>query len=386
MEYRVRKEGPLLVGISCFVLFGLLMVYSSSIAVGAQQGIPSYNFVRQSIYAGIGYVFMVVLMFIDYHRWLKPKTIILLTVLITICLLLVFTFDPVKGGQRHLRFGTWGAFQPSEMAKLVILFYLGFYLKKNLSEIRRPGFLPRSCLIYVGFFAVLIGIEPDLGQALCIVFVAALLLYIAGLDRKFIWVAALSAVPAFYLFVWGIPFRRARVISWLAALGNPLNGDYQTQQSAIAVGRGGILGVGLGESLQKFSFLPEAATDFIYAVIGEELGLIGAILVAAFFLGYLYWGVKISMRAPDAAGLYLGLGITWMVTLEALINISSTLAIIPTKGLALPFISRGGSSIVACLMATGVLLNIASQRTTPSDSEEFRLSYTWGTHEGINDL
>lgn len=378
MEYRASKERVLLIGISSFVLFGLLMVYSSSIAVGAQQGIPSYNFVRQSAYAGIGYVFMVVLMFVDYHRWLKPGTITLLTVLIAICLLLVFNFDAVKGGQRHLRFGTWGAFQPSEMAKLIILFYLGSYLQTNLSEIRRPGFLPRSCLIYVGCFAVLIGIEPDLGQALCIVFIAALLLFIAGLDRKFIWIAALSALPAFYFFVWEVPFRRARVLSWLAALANPLNGDYQTQQSAIAMGRGGIPGVGFGESLQKFFFLPEAATDFIYAVIGEELGLIGAILVAAFFLGYLYFGVKISMRAPDAGGCYLGLGITWMVTLEAFINISSTLAIIPTKGLALPFISRGGSSLVACLMATGILLNIASQRTTQSDSEEFSLSCTWG--------
>jgi cell division protein FtsW len=376
MDYRASKQSLLFIGISSLVLFGLLMVYSSSIAVGAQQGIPSYNFVRQSIYAGIGYVFMVVLIFVDYHRWLKPRSIILLTVLVIICLLLVFKFNVIKGAQRHLRFGTWGAFQPSEMAKLIILFYLGSYLQKNQSEIRRPGFFPRSCLIYVGFFAVLIGIEPDLGQALCIIIIAALLLFIAGLDLKFIWIAVLSAVPSFYFFVWEVPFRRARVLSWLAALWDPRNGDYQTFQSAIAVGRGGIFGVGFGESLQKFSFLPEAATDFIYAIIGEELGFIGAFLVAAFFLGYLYLGVKISMRAPDSAGFYLGLGMTFLITLEAFINISSTLAIIPTKGLALPFISRGGSSLLACLIATGILLNIASQRTMQADSEAFRLSFT----------
>ena len=376
MEYRVNKEGLLFIGISTLVLFGLLIVYSSSIAVGAQQGIPSYNFVRQSIYAGIGYVFMVVLIFVDYHRWLKPRSVILLTVLIAICLVLVFKFDAIKGAQRHLRFGAWMAFQPSEMAKLIILFYLGSYLQKNQSEIPQPGFFPRSCLIYVGFFAVLIGIEPDLGQALCIIIIAALLLFIAGLDRKFIWIAAFSAVPAFYFFVWEVPFRRARVLSWLAALWDPRNGDYHTLQSAIAIGRGGIFGVGFGESLQKFFFLPEAATDFIYAVIGEELGFMGAILVAAFFLGYLYLGVKMSMKAPDASGFYLGLGITFLVTLEAFINISSTLAIIPTKGLALPFISRGGSSLLATLMATGILLNIASQRTMQSDSKDLSFSFT----------
>jgi cell division protein FtsW len=383
MDYMASRQGLLLIGISSLVLFGLLMVYSSSIAVGAQQGIPSYNFVRQSIYAGIGYVVMVVLIFVDYHRWLKPGSIIFLTVLITICLLLVFKFDAIKGAQRHLRFGTWGAFQPSEMAKLIILFYLGSYLQKNQSEIRQPGFYPRSCLIYIGFLAALIGIEPDLGQALCIIIIAALLLFIAGLDLKFIWIAAFSAVPSFYFFVWEVPFRRARVLSWLAALWDPRNGDYQTVQSAIAVGRGGVFGVGFGESLQKFFFLPEAATDFIYAVIGEELGLIGAFLVAAFFLGYLYLGVKISMRAPDSGGFYLGLGMTFLITLEAFINISSTLAIIPTKGLALPFISRGGSSLLASLMATGILLNIASQRTMQADMKAFRFSFTCGEFNDV---
>ncbi len=376
MERKIRKESLLFVGVSSFVLFGLLMVYSSSIAVGAQQGIPSYNFVRQSIYAGLGFLFMIPLMFVDYHKWLKPRNIFFLTTFITICLLVVFLFDPIKGAQRHIRFGNWGAFQPSEMAKLVVLFYLAFYLQKYLSMIRQPGFIPRPCLIYVGFFAVLIGIEPDLGQALCIIFIAFLLFIIAGLDRKYIRIAALSTIPAFYFFIWEVPFRRARILNWLIALLDPLNADYHTQQSAIAIGRGGIFGVGFGESVQKFSFLPEAATDFIYAVIGEEFGFIGAFLVLAVFLGYLYLGIRISMKAPDAGGFYLGLGLTLLVTLEAFINISSTLAIIPTKGLTLPFISRGGSSLVACLMATGILLNIASQQTTQENSGEISFRYT----------
>ena len=378
MEYRVNRESLLFIGVSSFVLFGLLMVYSSSIAVGAQQGIPSYNFARQSIYAGFGFLLMIPLMFVDYHKWLKPRNIALLTILITICLLLVFVFSPIKGAERHIRFGSLEAFQPSEMAKLIIIFYLAFYLQKHQSEIRQPGFSPRTCLIFVGSFVVLIGIEPDLGQALCIIFITALLLFIAGLDRKYFWIAAISAMPAFYFFIWEVPFRRIRVLYWLAALLDPLKGDHQIQQSAIAIGRGGFFGVGFGESMQKFFFLPEAATDFIYAIIGEELGFIGAILVVAVFLGYLYLGVRIAIKAPDAAGFYLGLGLTLLVILEAFINISSALAIIPTKGLTLPFISRGGSSLLACLMATGILLNIASQQTTQVDSEKLRFKYTCG--------
>jgi cell division protein FtsW len=378
MESRIRKESLLFIGITVFVLFGLLMVYSSSIAVGAQQGIPSYNFVRQSIYAGFGFLLMIPLMFVDYHNWIKPRNITILTAFIAICLLLVFLFDPIKGAQRHIRFGNWGAFQPSEMAKLIVLFYLAFYLQRYRSMIRQPGFIPLPCLIYVGFFAALIGIEPDLGQALCIIFVASLLLFVAGLDRKYIGIAALTTIPAFYFFIWEVPFRRTRILNWLIALFYPLDADHHTLQSAVAIGRGGIPGVGFGESIQKFSFLPEAATDSIYAVIGEEFGFIGAFLVLAVFLGYLYLGIKISMKAPDAGGFFLGVGLTLLITLEAFINISSALAIIPTKGLTLPFVSRGGSSLLACLMATGILLNIASQQTTQEDSEEISFRYTCG--------
>ena len=376
MERKIRKESLLFIGVGAFVLFGLLMVYSSSIAVGAQQGTPSYNFVMQSLYAGLGFLIMIPLMFMDYHKLLKPRNIAILTALITICLLAVFFFESINGAKRHIRFGSWGAFQPSEMAKLIILFYLAFYLQKYQSMIRQPGFIPRHCLIYLGFFVVLIGKEPDLGQALCIIFIASLLLFIAGLDRKYLCLAALATIPAFYFFIWLVPFRRTRILNWLIALFDPLNADHHTQQSAIAIGRGGIFGVGFGESIQKFSFLPEAATDSIFAVIGEEFGFIGALLVIAAFLGYLYLGIKISMKAPDAGGFYLGIGLTLLVTLEAFINISSALAIIPTKGLTLPFISRGGSSLLACLMATGILLNIASQQTQQEESEEISFRYT----------
>jgi len=364
MAYNVSNDRLLFIGISALTLFGLLMVYSASIVVAEQRGAPSYYFVRQSCYAGVGYLLMILLVFIDYHKWLRPRVIMLLAALSLSGLILVFTQSSVKGAQRGLRFGQFGSFQPSEIAKLVLLFYLAFFLQKHQPVIKQPGLRLLPCLMFIGLFAGLIGFEPDLGQAVCILIITALLLFIAGLDWKYIWIAILSSAPGFYFFVWQVPFRRARVLAWLAALRDPLSAGYHIRHATIAVGHGGLLGVGFGDSREKFLFLPEAPNDFIYAVIGEELGLVGAILVAAAFLGYLYWGLKISIKAPDCGGFYLGLGISLMVVLQAFINLSTALSIVPTKGLTLPFVSQGGSSLLVSLMATGILLNISSQRKT----------------------
>ncbi len=362
MTYKASNHRLLFIEISILTLFGLLMVYSASFVVAAQRGAPSYYFVRQSIYAGVGYLFMILLMFIDYHVWLKPKIIRLLTVLSVSSLILVFTQSPIKGSHRSLGLGQLVSFQPSEMAKLVILFYTAFFLHKYHLEIKHPGMRLFPLLMFTGLFVGLIGSEPDLGQVLCIFFITILLLFIAGLDWKYIWSVIFLSVPAFYFFVWEVPYRRARILSWLNALRDPLSAHYHTRQATIAVGSGGLFGLGLGESRQKSIFLPEASSDFIYAVIGEELGLIGTVLVAAAFLSFLYLGVRISIKAPDTGGFYLGLGITLMVVLQAFVNISTAIAIVPTKGLTLPFISQGGSSLVVSLMAAGILLNISSWR------------------------
>lgn len=365
MMSKASNDRLLFIGISVLTLFGLLMVHSASIVVAAQrEGTPSYYFVRQSIYAGVGYLFMLVLIFVDYHTWLKPKAIMLMATISMTALMLVFVQSPIKGAYRAMKLGPLISFQASELAKLVILFYLAFFLQKHQQEIRHPGPRLLPCVLFVGLFAGLIVLEPDLGQALCILLIVTLLLFIAGLDWKYIWIAVLSSAPVFYFFVWRVPFRRARILAWLTALRDPLRADYHTRETAIAVGRGGFLGVGFGKSLQKFLFLPEVIGDSIYAVIGEELGLIGAVLVLAAYLGYLILGARISIKAPDRGGFYLGLGITLMLALQAFVNMSTALAIVPNKGLTLPFISQGGSSLVISLMATGVLLNISSRRKT----------------------
>jgi cell division protein FtsW len=211
----------------------------------------------------------------------------------------------------------------------------------------------------VGLFAGLIAIEPDLGQALCLCAIAGILLYTAGLAWQYLVGAALLAMPAFYFFVMRVPFRMERVKSFLNPFHDPLGSGWQISQSLTAVGSGGLSGLGLGASKQKLYFLPEASSDFIFAVIGEELGLIGTCLVAIAFLIFFYRGIRIILRSPDRFGFYLGLGITLMVVLQGFINISMVLAMMPTKGIALPFMSQGGSSLLLNLLAAGILLNLS---------------------------
>jgi cell division protein FtsW len=361
MAFRSSGDKTLFFTTGFLTLFGLVMMYSASSVVASSQhdGMSSYYFVRQLAYAVVGFIALILLMKVNYHIWQSRKILRLLIVLSVIGLLLVFTQPVVNNAHRWLRYGSYVSFQPSEIAKLVLLLFMAFFLHRHEQEINDPkrGLLP--CLIVVGLFAGLIVFEPDLGQAICIVLIAAVMLFAAGLSWKFIGGACLLALPAFYLYVVRVPFRWERIRSFLNPFHDPLGVGWQISQSLTAVGSGGILGVGLGESKQKLFFLPEAQSDFIFAVIGEELGLVGASLIVIAFLLFFYRGMKITLKAPDRFGFYMGLGITLMVALQAFINMSMTLAMLPTKGIALPFISQGGSSLLLNLLATGVLLNIS---------------------------
>jgi cell division protein FtsW len=350
-----------LIGIIVMVLFGLLMVYNASMIAAIQNGSSLGYFSRQASYALVGLLLMVLFARIDYHKWLQKRMILLIAAVCIIGLILVYTQPPIKGARRGLSFGP-ASFQPSEMAKLVTLFYLASFLEKNHHTLKHPGRNILPCIIFTGLFTGLIVFEPDLGQAICIVSITAILFFIAGLPRNCFGIAFAAAVPTLYFFIWKVEFRRERLLAWLAALVDPLTANHHIRLSAIAVGHGGLTGAGLSDSIGKLLFLPEASTDFIYAIIAEEFGFVGAALVLAAFLACLYWGIKISLKAPDPGGFYLGLGISFLLALEAFINISSTLAIIPTKGSTLPLISRGGSSLAASLMASGILLNISSQQ------------------------
>jgi len=361
MSYKRSSDKILFFTAGFLTIFGLVMVYSaSSIVASSQHGMSSYFFLRQLLYAGIGFLFLIVLMNVNYHHWQKPKLILTLLVICALGLCLVFTQGKVNGAHRWLRYGSFISFQPSEIAKLVMLVFIADYLHKHEGEINRPlpELLPFAAVI--GLFAGLIAIEPDLGQAVCICTITVMLLYVAGLTWRYLAGGALLALPVFYFFVIRVPFRLDRIKSFLNPSHDPLGAGWHISQSLTAVGSGGIWGLGLGASKQKLFFLPEASSDFIFAVIGEEIGLLGTSLVAVAFLVFFYRGIRIVLEAPDRFGFYLGLGITLMVVVQGFINISMVLAMVPTKGIALPFMSLGGTSLLLNLIATGVLLNLSN--------------------------
>lgn len=370
MAYKPSSDKILFITTGLLTIFGLVMVYSaSSVVATSQHGMSSYFFLRQLLYAGIGFLLLMILMNVDYHVWQKPNVIRIMLIICAVMLVFVLTQPKINGAHRWLRYGGFISFQPSEIAKLCVLMFIAAYLQKHESEINQPvrRLLPFG--IVLGLFAGLIAKEPDLGQALCLCMIAGILLFVAGLSWRYIAGAALLAVPVFYFEVIREPFRMERIKAFLNPFHDPLDSGWQILQSLTAVGSGGFAGLGLGAGKQKLFFLPEASSDFIFAVIGEELGLIGTCLVAIAFLIYFYRGMRIILRAPDRFGLYLGLGITLMVVVQGFINISMVLAMMPTKGIALPFISQGGSSILLNLVATGVLLNLSHQERSVEATE-----------------
>ncbi len=370
MPYKPTSDKPLFITTAFLTIFGLVMVYSaSSVVASSQHGMSSFFFLRQLVYAGIGFGFLMVLMNVDYHVWQKPKVLRVLLIVCVALLLLVLAQPKVNGAHRWLRYGGFLSFQPSEIAKLCVLMFIAAYLQKHETEINRPVRRLFPFGIVLGLVAGLIAIEPDFGQALCLCMIAGILLFIAGLAWQYIAGLALLAVPVCTALVTLFPFRIERLKVFLNPFHDPLGSGWQISQSLTAVGSGGLTGLGLGASKQKLFFLPEASSDFIFAVIGEELGLIGTSLVAIGFLVFFYRGIRIILRSPDRFGFYLGLGITLMVVLQGFINISMVLAMMPTKGIALPFISQGGSSILLNLIATGVLLNLSHQERVTEATE-----------------
>jgi cell division protein FtsW len=360
MAYRSGNDRILFITVTLLTIFGLVMVYSaSSLMASTQHGMSSYYFVRQFLYAAIGFMLMIVLMNVDYHVWQNEKVLWLLVILCLLSLAVVLARPPINGARRWLRFGSIFSIQPSEMAQLVLLVYLAAFLQNHDQEINHATKRLLPCLAVVALFGGLIVVEPDLGQTVCIALIAGLVLFIGGLSWKYIGAGGALALPAFYFGVYCVPFRWERVQTFLDPLRDPLGAGWQISQSLTAVGCGGLLGVGLGASKQKLFFLPEAHSDFIFAVIGEEIGLLGTILVCLAFTLILFRGLRIALRAPDKFGRYLALGITIMVVVQAFINFSSVLALIPAKGTALPFMSQGGSSLLLNLTASGILLNIS---------------------------
>jgi len=344
------------------------MIFSASAVTAEHQyGRPYIFLVRQAAWLILGIFGMFALMRTDYRRLREPAVVCTAVCVVLLMLVGTFFLDKSHATHRWIKFGFVG-FQPSELAKLAVILYLAWFLdlkRRNAAamEFSKDDFL-QTILPAVGpilLFVLLIVLQPDLGTSVDIVLVATAILFVAGLSWKWLVVGGAAALPVLYLLISHVSYRQARLMAFLNPDADPLGSGFQLLQSLIAVGSGGFTGVGLMESKQKLFYLPEAHTDFIYAVICEELGFIGAILVITLFGIYAWRGLHAAFTAPDGFGRLLALGITAMVLSQALINFVVVLGMVPTKGIPLPFVSYGGSSLLVMLLATGVLLNISQQ-------------------------
>jgi cell division protein FtsW len=354
-------------------LLGAVMVFSASAVTADHQYGRSYIFLlRQAVWLLFGLFGMFALMRTDYRRLREPTVVY--TALCVVLLMLIGTFflDKSHATHRWIKFGPLGL-QPSELAKLTVILYLAWFLdlkrrSASAMEFCKDDFfqtiVPAAGPVLV--FVALIVLQPDLGTSVEIALVATAILFVAGLSWKWLAVGAASALPLLYVLITHVSYRQARLMAFLNPDADPLGSGFQLLQSLIAVGSGGFTGVGLMESKQKLFYLPEAHTDFIYAVICEELGFIGAIAVIALFGIYGWRGLRAAFAAQDNFGRLLALGITAMVLSQTLINFAVVLGMVPTKGIPLPFVSYGGSSLLVMLLATGVLLNISQQANEPA--------------------
>ena len=349
-------------------LLGAVMIFSASAVTAEQQYGHSYYFVlRQMLWLVAGLLGMFALMKLDYHKLREPAVVY--SVLCVVLLLLVGTFflDKSHATHRWIRIGLVGI-QPSELAKLAVILYLAWFLDLRRRSVTRLEFskedLMQTILPAVAPIlgcVVLIVLQPDLGTSVDIVLIMTAILFVAGLSWKWLVVGAAAALPMLFYLISHVSYRQARIMAFLHPESDAQGAGFQLLQSLIAVGSGGFTGVGLMESKQKLFYLPEAHTDFIYAVICEELGFIGAAIVIALFVAYAWRGLRAAFNAPDGFGRMLALGATAMVLCQSLINFAVVLGMMPTKGIPLPFVSYGGSSLLAMLLATGVLLNVAHQ-------------------------
>ena len=344
-------------------LIGAVMVFSSSAMTASEEHGAGYFFLlRQLLWIALGIAGMFWLMKTDYRKLLQPRVIFTALSVTLLLLIGVLFLDRSHATHRWIRLGPLSV-QPSELAKLVAIFYLAWFL-----EIRRAprgagvNNFRQTLLPALGAVIVMVALilaEPDMGTACMIALIAFAMLFIAGLSLRYVAAVALASLPAVYLLIVRVPYRMQRMQTFFSPGSDPQGHGFQLLQSLIAVGSGGFSGVGLMESRQKLFFLPEAHTDFIFSVICEEFGFVGAAVVVALFAVYGWRGFLAAMKAPDEAGRLLGIGITTMVVGQALINLSVVLGLMPTKGIPLPFISYGGSSLIGMLLATGALLNIS---------------------------
>ncbi len=347
------------------VMFGLVMVFSASMAIGLEQGGSSYSYLmRQSIWALIGFAGMAVTTFIDYRFWRKLSVPMMLGILILLAAL-VFVPGLGAGGEE------WGAkrwisvgplpFQPSEVAKIVMIIYLADWLGQKGNKIRNFSYGLIPFALFLGTLIGLIMLEPDLGTSTLMAAIGISMFLVAGADLFQLGLLMAVGSVSFLWLALGASYRRSRILIFLNPDSDPLKTGYQLVQARLAFGTGGLFGLGLGASREKFTWLPAAQNDAIFAVIGEELGLIGCAFVLLLFVLLAWRGYRIAMKAPDSFGALVAVGIVTWIIFQAAINIGGITLTIPFTGIPLPFISYGGTALAVSLGSMGILLNISRQ-------------------------
>ncbi|MDR3677709.1 MAG: putative lipid II flippase FtsW [Acidobacteriota bacterium] len=361
MARQLQSDKVLFGAVVGLVLFGALMVFSASAVMAADRyNNGNYFLFRQLAWAGVGLIAVGILMHTDYRRLASPMVVFPALALEFILLVLVLFVDRSHNTHRWFHIGV-ASFQPSELAKIILTVFLAFFLDLRKGEINDWKHTLAPILLVAGLMGALVLKEPDLGTTLAMCLILAAMLFSAGLNLRYFVVTGIAGLVPLYFLIFHSTYRSNRISAFLHPYADPLGKGFQILQSYIAVGTGGITGVGLMEGKQKLFFLPEPQTDFIFSVVGEELGLLGCLAVAAIFAIILIRGLRASAACRDDFGRLLAIGLTVMIVGQALVNMSVVLGLLPTKGIPLPFVSYGGSSLLVNLVAVGILLNISQQ-------------------------
>jgi cell division protein FtsW len=361
---RLEPENVIMCLVATLLVIGIIMIYSTSSAKAA-DGVHSMNaaFLRHVMWVAIAIIGMLIMMRIDYHYLQKYRTAIFIAALLGLVFVLIPEIGTVTyGARRWVRFGSYFGYQPSEFAKLAMIIFMSGYIAKNrekMSTFARGFVVP---IILIGVVSLLILKEPDFGTAMFISMISFVLIMVGGTRIVYVMFTMIASIPHIYQIMHNIPtYRHNRLLAFLDPWKDPMGIGYQIIQSWIALGSGGIAGLGMGESRQKLFFLPMSDNDFVFSIIGEEFGFIGTTCVIVMFALLTWQGIRVCKATPDSFGFFLSLGITISLALQAAINIAVVTGSIPTKGLPLPFISTGGSSILLSMLGIGILLNIAKQ-------------------------
>lgn len=367
MARKLQTDKWLFLAALALVCASIVMVYSASAVVALERYQQPYLFVtKQVMWALLGIALLSIVMRVDYRVYRNETLVWTLLGVVALLLVAVLFSRPINGSRRWFGVGGFGV-QPSELAKMVAIFFTAMMLERRMHRVDELGYSLLPIGIVLGAMVGLILLEPDFGTAMMLAGVAGMMIFAAGLSYKYLLGSALVALPMIWIVLMSADYRRQRILAFLNPDADPLGNGYQIIQSAIAVGTGGLFGKGLMAGVQKLFYLPEPQNDFIFAVISEETGFIGATVIVACFCVIAWRGMRTSLRAPDSFGSFLALGLTMMIVVQAFFNMSVVLGLVPPKGIPMPLVSAGGSSLLINLLGIGVLLNI-SQHGNPETS------------------